>query len=110
MSLPSPLNISSVEIKESPEEKPLTILTPAREAALQKREDDWHEVLILGSKAAIYFVFMTPVLALAANLLALFVLHSQQPVVEGLGNLFWICAGAFAGLITVAATLAQKRK
>lgn len=76
--------------------------------AKAKREQDWHEVSILGARASIYFVFATPILALVANLAGLFLLHSQQPVVEGLGNIFWVCAGAFAAILTVSATLAQK--
>lgn len=67
-----------------------------------RRDDDWHGVRILGAKLSIAFVFIVPILAIAAVLMG----HE----VEGVGNLLLITAGAMTTLLTLAYQAAYKGK
>lgn len=73
-----------------------------------QRGDDWHSVVILGARASIVFVFAVPILLIAGEYVNRFFLRSNTPIVDNVGAILWICAGAMVTLLTVAFKMGAK--
>lgn len=89
---------------------PLLSDSERREIERSRRAQDWHSVTIYGAKAAITFVFLVPILALAAEFICRGVLHESPLIVDSLGQLLWLCAGGMVTLLTIAFKMGAARE